>query len=79
MEVRKSSPQLVTYSLYIVVPVLGFLNPQHPEPAKSKDLSMQSNHMFRINIEPSQATARKRWSPHSIPIRVWVRVQVEWS
>ena len=28
--------------------------------------------MGRVNLEPSQATAYKHWSPHSIPIRAWV-------
>ena len=35
--------------------------------------------MGRINLEPSQAPACKHWSPHSVPIRVRVRVRVEWS
>ena len=64
-----------------VVPiVLGFLNPQHPEPAEStSSLPEQSNHMGRIDLEPSQATESKYWSPHSVLIRVRIRVRVEWS
>ena len=33
--------------------------------------------MGRINLEPPQATASKHWSPHNIPIKVWVGVRVE--
>ena len=82
MGVRKSSPQLDRKGVAAVVPiVLGFHNPQHPEPAESTwGLSKQSNHhMGRINLEPSQPTASKHWSPHSVPSRVRVRVRVEWS
>ena len=28
--------------------------------------------MGKINLEASQDTASKKWSPHSIPVRVWV-------
>ena len=82
MGVRESLPQLDRKGVTAVVPiVLGFHNPQHPEPAESTySLSKQSNlHMGRINLQPSQATASKHWSPHSIQSRVRVRVRVEWS
>ena len=77
-----SIPPSWLYTTYTaIVPVaLRFLNPQHAEPAESTEsLSEQSNHMGRINLEPSQATASKHWSPRSVPIRVRVRVRVEWS
>ena len=70
-----SLPPSSLYTAYTaVVPIfLGFLNAQHPQLAESfYSLSKQSNHMGRINLEPSQATASKHWSPHSIPIRVLV-------
>ena len=73
IRVRKSSPQLIIYSLYILLYI-----PRISQPTASRAdrinlrVSTQSNHMGRINLEPSQATASKRWSPHSIPIRVWV-------
>ena len=33
----------------------------------------------RINLEPSQATASKHWSPHSVRVRARVMVRVGWS
>ena len=73
IRVRKSSPQLIIYSLYILLYI-----PRISQPTASRAdrinlrVSTQSNHMGRINLEPSQATASRHWSPHSILIRVWV-------
>ena len=80
MRVRKSSPLLVICSLYfeVLLYVPRISNQQHLEPTElTTSLSTQINHMGRINLEPPQATASKHWSPHNIPIKVWVGVRVE--
>ena len=48
--------------------------PINVEPFQAQ-LSIQ---IGRINREPSQATASKHWSPHSVRVKVGVRVRVGW-
>ena len=64
--------------IYCCINVPRISNQQHLEPTElTRSLSTQVNHMGRINLEPPQATASKHWSPHNIPIKVWVGVRVE--
>ena len=72
MGVRKSSPQLVIYSLNCCCTYSPRISQRTASRAGWIKLEYfqaeQSYHMGRINLEPSQATASKHWSPHSVRV-----------
>ena len=71
MGVPNAYTQLVLFRLYCSAP-------EHPEPAQSTSnqrrvFAKHSIQVGRINLEPSQATASKHWSLHSVRVKVRVR------
>ena len=69
-----------TPSLFYMLYVLQVI--QYPTPPRAcrinLSISKHSIHVGRINLGPSQATASKRWSLHSVRVKVRVRVRVGW-
>ena len=72
------------FDAYTQVVLSGlYTTPQHPQRPDQRPINVecfQAQHPSRgrINLEPSQATASKHWSLHSVRVRVRVRVRVAW-
>ena len=66
---------MLMHAAFVADEIRGFM----PEPARINSLSKNSIQVGRINLEPSQATASKHWSLHSVRVRARVRVRVGWS
>ena len=73
-------PKVASYALWLArgiiwatQSILSLPKLQHPAAAW---INKHSTRTGRIDLEPSQATAAKHWSPHSVRVRFRVRVKV---